>query len=98
MSNLNGEPPTDDLCFGYAMCTMEHLVQWRTVLRDGIFEHELLRPVLHGALRHLIIQHYKGKETAAAALAVAEEHGSRTGRTSHPGTRFNPSFKPSGSG
>ena len=30
MSNLNGEPPTDDLCFGYAMCTIEHLVQWRT--------------------------------------------------------------------
>ena len=75
MSNLNGEPPTDDLCFGYAMCTMEHLVQWRTVLRDGIFEHELLRPVLHGVLRHLVIQHYKGKETAAAALAVGEEHG-----------------------
>jgi len=71
IDELNGEPPTDELCFGYAESAMTRPISWYQVLHDGIFEHALLRPVVDRVLRYLVIERGKGNKAAATAIVAA---------------------------
>jgi len=56
IDDLDGKPPTDDLCIGYAISAMKDAFPWYQVLRDGILEHELLRPIIDRVLSYLVLR------------------------------------------
>ena len=48
---------------------------WYRVLRDGILEHDLLRPIINHVLNYLVLQRSKGNYAAAAAINAAAVNG-----------------------
>ena len=56
IDRLNGEPPTDDLCIEYAENAIRLPFPWYQVLRDGILENKLLRPIIDRVLSYLVLQ------------------------------------------
>lgn len=74
ISELNDVPP-DDLYRGYAETAMKLPDAWTSVLRDGIFDHDRLLPVLGGVLQQLDRQRAQGNELAQAALDTTEKYG-----------------------